>query len=102
MAFLKPTTLDTAGYTYDPMSANSVFGNPSPFMNHTTAASQMPRSHDDSAMPQFNGPRFQRDVAQGSSKPNYDDHRSRREKTQTYASLQLAAFAAALGLALWL
>jgi len=94
--------MEEAGYFYDPMTTNSIFGNPSPFSNVEEAKSQMPKSHDDSSLPQFNQPRFQRDVHQGSSGPNYNDNRSVNDFIQTKNTIQLAAFAVVLALALWL
>lgn len=94
-------TLDSAGYTFDPMSSNSVFGNPAPFMDRNSALDTMPRAHDDSALPHLNQPRFQRDMKQGSSEPNYNDNRDPRESVIANNQIQLAIFATVLALALW-
>lgn len=94
--------MDAAGYFYDPMSTNNIFGNPAPFVTKEQAKSGMPKAHDDSMMPQFSQPRFQRDIHQGSSGPNYNDFRSKMDFIQTRSALQLAAFAVVVGVALWL
>lgn len=81
MAHLQ-TTLETAGYLYDPFSQSSVFGNPHPFINAETSLNQMPKTHDDSALPQFNDPAYQAPEYKQGSNIGEPWHNNRDKRTQ--------------------
>lgn len=97
----KQTTLDSAGYTYDPFTESSIWGAPPQLMMPCDGQQELPLGADDSAMPRFtqgaltnSGPR------QGSVQSEVYEQ-PEVAQADTKKIIMLVGFIAVIGLALY-
>ena len=100
----KPSTLDKAGYTYNPFTTMDTFGQPSALNMLPVEARNLPIGADNTAIPALANPQLRKDLPQGSdtSKEWKGTLRQQaKDAMQMQASTAMLLFIGILGVALY-
>lgn len=97
------TTLDNAGYTYNPFTGNDIWGRPADINLTPITSKELPVGADDGALPEFSKPYLRRgDVTVGSDhSAAWNPAAQTRQNDQLTNLVYLGAFAAVLAVALF-